>query len=69
MTVADGEITDIKILENEDDYEYFSMAQEEITKSIIDKQSVDVDTVSGATYSSNGIKKAVTNALEKAVNE
>ena len=42
------------------------MARDIIPKSI-DAQSADVDTVSGATFSSTGIKNASEQALEKAV--
>ena len=48
-----------------EDEAYLSMAKD-IINTIIDKQSADVDTVSGATYSSTGIKNAVTQALEGA---
>ena len=37
-----------------------------VIKSILDKQSTDVDTVSGATFTSTGIINAVISALEKA---
>ena len=37
---------------------------EKIIAKIIDKQSLDIDTVSGATVSSKAIMKAVENALE-----
>lgn len=37
-----------------------------MTASILEKQSTDVDTVSGATYSSRGIIEAVSNAMEAA---
>ena len=40
----------------------------DIIDYIIDKQSSEVDTISGATFSSTGIKDAVAKALEKAVN-
>ena len=40
---------------------------EEIIPAIIEAQSADVDTISGATFSSTGIKDAVAQALEKAV--
>ena len=36
--------------------------------SIISEQSTDVDTVSGATFSSTGILEAVNDALTKAEN-
>lgn len=47
---------------------YFNKAKN-IIDIIIKKQSTDVDAVSGATYSSNGIKEAVNNALIKAAKE
>ena len=37
-----------------------------IRDSIIEKQSADVDTISGATYSSTGILNSVEKALSKA---
>ena len=40
-----------------------------LAKRIVSAQSTSVDTVSGATYSSNGIIHAVQNALKKAVKE
>ena len=42
------------------------MAKDIIPK-IIEAQSTDVDTISGATFSSTGIKNASQEALEKAV--
>ena len=38
-----------------------------VIDSVINSQSLDVDTVSGATYSSAGIINAVKNTLENAV--
>ncbi|MGN0204935.1 MAG: FMN-binding protein [Coprococcus sp.] len=66
VTVSQGKITDISIIsaENEDGA-YLTMA-EDIIPSIIDRQSAEVDMISGATYSSAGIKNAVEQALEKA---
>ena len=54
-----------KIAEKEDGA-YLSMAKDMIPK-IIDAQSADIDTISGATFSSTGIKNASEQALEKAV--
>lgn len=39
---------------------------EDIIPTIIDAQSADVDTISGATFSSTGIKNAVAQALKEA---
>ena len=61
--MEEGILTDIKILEHEDDEPYFSDAKQEIIPAIIENQSVDVDGVSGATFSSEGIIEAVKDAL------
>ncbi len=63
VTVKDHKITAIKVLSNSDDAAFFGRASAGVIKSIIAKQSLKVDVVSGATYSSNGIIKAVKNAL------
>ncbi|MGN0321248.1 MAG: FMN-binding protein [Lachnospira sp.] len=68
VTVENGAVTDIRILEENDTPEYFKRA-EGITEDIIGSQSLNVDAVSGATYSSVGIINAVNNALEAAVTE
>ena len=65
VTVKDDIITNIEILEQEEDEPYFTDALEVIT-SMLETNSVDVDTVSGATFSSGGIIDAVKNALDKA---
>lgn len=63
VTVKDKQITAIEIVENEaDDDMFFSRAKGVIDK-IISGQTLEVDVVSGATYSSNGIISAVKNAL------
>ncbi|MCD7865309.1 MAG: FMN-binding protein [Clostridiales bacterium] len=66
ITVEDGEITDLTILsaENEDGA-YLTMA-EDIIDAILEEQSADVDTVTGATFSSTGIKNAAAEALAAA---
>lgn len=59
VTVKDKQITAIEIVENEaDDDAFFSRAKGVIDK-IISGQTLEVDVVSGATYSSNGIISAV----------
>ena len=49
-----------------EDGSYLTMAKDIIPK-ILDVQSAEVDTISGATFSSTGIKNATKQALEKAV--
>ena len=66
VTVSGKKISAIDIIEaSGEDEAYLSMA-EDIVKTILDKQTTDVDTISGATYSSTGIKNAVGQALEGA---
>ena len=63
VTVENGEITDITINSYNDDQQFFSRAESGVISAILQAQDIDVDAVSGATFSSNGIKEAVANAL------
>lgn len=62
VTILDKKIVSIDILSASDDEAFFDRAKGVIDR-IISSQSLDVDVVSGATYSSNGIIGAVKNAL------
>ena len=61
VTVEDGEIVSINILEHRHER---GKAAETVIEKIIEDQKIDVDAVSGATNSSTVIKKAVENALK-----
>ena len=62
----DGDkIISIKVLEMKDTKRIAEPAIEKLTSEIIAKQSVDVDDVEGATYTSQGFKEAVADALKK----
>ncbi len=63
VTVNGGNITDITVISYQDDDRFFSRAESSVISQILSSQSVDVDTVSGATFSSNSIIEAVSNAL------
>jgi uncharacterized protein with FMN-binding domain len=63
VTVSNGNITSITIESYKDDDQFFNKAKSTIINEIISSQSTDVNTVSGATFSSNGIINAVANAL------
>ncbi len=66
VTISGGKISNIDIISAKDeDPEYFSMAVG-LTDKIISGQTTDVDTVSGATFSSYGIIDAVNDALGNA---
>lgn len=65
VEISGGKITSIQIMENQYGSEYISKASA-LINTIIQNQSTNVDTVSGATYSSVGIIQAVRNALSQA---
>lgn len=66
VTIKNGKISKITVLDaSGETASYFAKAKT-LINAIIKKQSTNVDAVSGATYSSNGIIKAVRNALSKA---
>ena len=67
VKIEKSKIAEINVISAEkEDGAYLSMAKDIIPK-IIDAQSTDIDTISGATFSSTGIKNASEQALEKAV--
>ncbi|MCD7928917.1 MAG: FMN-binding protein [Clostridiales bacterium] len=69
VTIKDGKITAIQVLSHSGETaSYFSKAKTIISR-ILKAQSPNVDTVSGATYSSTGIREAVKAALKKAAGQ
>ncbi len=66
VTVDKKSIKEIKIIENHETPGVSDVAFERIPKAIIEGQTLNVDSVSGATYSSKAIIGAVTKALEAA---
>ena len=65
VTMEGGKITDIKILEHRETAGISDPAFRYVPEDIIEKQSLDeVDTVAGATFTSEGIIEAVKNALQ-----
>lgn len=66
ITVENDMITSISSICEEEDISYWLSCRDKVTAQIIDSQQTEVDAVSGATYSSNAIMKAVAAALETA---
>ena len=66
VTIRNGKIASVSILNHHEDYPYFGWAKRVLNR-IIGTDSANVNTVSGATYSSRGIINAINNALSKAV--
>jgi fumarate reductase flavoprotein subunit len=59
-------ITDIEILEHEDDDQIGGAAMEELLTLVLDANSPDIDGISGATESSAGFLAALEDALNQA---
>ena len=67
VTISKDKITAVSVTSSTDDEPYISNAKA-LCSHIVSANSADVSGVSGATYSSNGIKGAVKAALAKAKN-
>jgi uncharacterized protein with FMN-binding domain len=65
VTVVDGKINSISVLSHDDTPRIANRAFELLTTNIISSQKLDVDTISGATYSSKGFIEAVKKSLSK----
>lgn len=65
IQIKSDEIIDIQVIEQHEDYRWYKRAVS-IIDTILTQQSTDVDLISGATYSSRGIRDAVKEALKKA---
>jgi len=67
VTIKKGTIKEITIISaKQETIEYFNKAKK-ILKNMKKFQTCEVDVISGATYSSNGIKDAVRQALQKSI--
>jgi uncharacterized protein with FMN-binding domain/Pyruvate/2-oxoacid:ferredoxin oxidoreductase delta subunit len=66
VVVKNDKITKITTLSYGDDAPFYNRAYPVVSKEIISSQTVDVDAVSGATFSSIGIMQAVEDALSNA---
>lgn len=63
--LQDTQIVEITVMEHTDDIEWYLKAKKGVIPAIIEQQSTDVDVVTGATFSSEGIMNAVKNAFDK----
>ena len=66
VTIADGKISDIELLENHETDAVINRAFPIIKERIIEANSPDVDSVSAATFSTTAVKEATLTALEEA---
>ncbi len=66
VQIAGGIINSVEVTDQRDDQRWFERAYAGVVQRILAAQSANVDTVSGATYSSNGIIGGAAAALEQA---
>ena len=66
VTVTDGRISAVVVISSDDDKSYVEDAKDLLPR-IIDTQRTDLDAVSGATYTSDGILSAIRDALQGAI--
>ena len=66
VTVEGGNIVSVVLKEHGETEGIYEAAEKHVTEDIIANQTAEVDTVSGATNTSNGIIEAVAAALEGA---
>ncbi|WP_312888414.1 FMN-binding protein [Clostridium bowmanii] len=59
-------MTNVETVSNQDTPRFYDVAESTIISEIISAQSTSVETVSGATYSSEGIISAAQDALSQA---
>ena len=70
ITVKNGKITDVTAVQspsdNPRDQEINSYALPELRREVLSAQSASIDTVSGATYTSDGYRQSLQSALDSA---
>ena len=66
VTIENGEIIAAEVLSAKNETPEYLKEAEKILTDVVDGQTGDVDTVSGATLSSNGILEGIKNALSGA---
>lgn len=69
VTLEDDTITAVSVVSAPGEDSAYLSQGENVISGILSEQSTDVDTISGATFSSTGILEAVNDALSKAENE
>ncbi|MFJ3305614.1 FMN-binding protein [Streptomyces sp. NPDC086549] len=70
VTLKDGKLTDVEAIsypqDNPRDQEINSYAVPQLRREALAAQSADIDTVSGATYTSDGYRQSLQSALDSA---
>ena len=67
VAIKDGNISDVKILRHGGGGKKYADMINPLTDKVVQEQSTNIDAITGATVSSKNFKKAVDNALKKAI--
>jgi uncharacterized protein with FMN-binding domain len=62
--VAENKITAIKIIRHQETEQFWAKVKSEIPGKILKSQNIEIDTVTGATITSQGLIDAIHNAIE-----
>lgn len=66
LEISNNKITSVNLNLYTETPQYAQKAKSKLENEVLAKQSADIDAVSGATFTSNGVKEAVKDALKKA---
>ncbi len=66
ITVEDGKMTDVQVLEHHETVGIGDVALDALVKDAVEKQTVDLDAITGATITHNAFVDALTKAMDKA---
>ena len=66
ITVENGKMTKIEVIEQNETVGIADNAHSQLPAAMLEAQSADVDSVTGATITSNALKAAVKDAMAKA---
>jgi uncharacterized protein with FMN-binding domain len=66
LTIKDQKIAAVDLDLSTETPQYGQKAEKQLKNEILTNQSADIDAVSGATFTSNGVKEAVADALKQA---
>ena len=66
VTVTNGYITDVEVLSTYDDSPYIENVEANLIPDLVAQQTTTIDVVTSASYSSNGVRFAVRDALRTA---
>ncbi|MGL5956256.1 MAG: FMN-binding protein, partial [Brevinema sp.] len=65
VTISEGKISDIVVIESQESPEYFEPIFNQIVATMIAHNNINIEAISGATLSSEGVVNSVKEALKQ----